>query len=337
MNFQNLDPASVSDPDEKYAIELQLQEIQQAETQNPYIALGLDPSNFFIDPTSHSPNEDFGDSDDDSDSDSDDDDEGDRQLMFNNMNAVTNIMDLTQFLHLAGALITQQQFNGDANSYASLQDLCDRLGEVKKRGAEDIIIDRLTTEVYHAPDSTCNAEEMKTHQITCHICLNDYQAEDELRVMPCKHKYHKDCLDQWLKLNSVCPICKYNIQDESNEVEHLSETDDSEYMSREEFESFVNDNIEAGIVTAIPVEKAVHYKSYIDTHLLPASIDGIDTMVLLFEIDNKCNNPRSRENNIIHTLSAFKKYAHKLQLIEQKHMSKRTYNVLTPLIKSRLY
>ncbi|OLY85678.1 E3 ubiquitin-protein ligase RNF38 [Smittium mucronatum] len=44
--------------------------------------------------------------------------------------------------------------------------------------------------------------------ITCSICLCDYEQDDILRRMVCGHHFHKDCLDEWLKINRVCPLCK---------------------------------------------------------------------------------------------------------------------------------
>ncbi|KAI9193365.1 uncharacterized protein BJ171DRAFT_528074, partial [Polychytrium aggregatum] len=43
----------------------------------------------------------------------------------------------------------------------------------------------------------------------CTICLCPYEEGDELRVMKCKHGFHKDCIDHWLTsyVNS-CPICR---------------------------------------------------------------------------------------------------------------------------------
>ncbi|MFQ6624060.1 hypothetical protein Gotur_004258 [Gossypium turneri] len=43
----------------------------------------------------------------------------------------------------------------------------------------------------------------------CSICLCEYQANEKLRTIPdCKHYFHAICIDEWLKLNAACPICR---------------------------------------------------------------------------------------------------------------------------------
>jgi len=45
----------------------------------------------------------------------------------------------------------------------------------------------------------------------CAICLSDFEGGDKLRVMPCSHRFHKDCVDEWLKVNASCPSCRCDI------------------------------------------------------------------------------------------------------------------------------
>merc|ERR1711964_397249 len=42
----------------------------------------------------------------------------------------------------------------------------------------------------------------------CCICLMNFDKDDECRELGCKHMFHAGCIDQWLKQNRKCPLCK---------------------------------------------------------------------------------------------------------------------------------
>jgi len=48
---------------------------------------------------------------------------------------------------------------------------------------------------------------MPAENASCSICLNDYEDDDELRTLPCKHLFHSKCIDRWLANHSTCPLC----------------------------------------------------------------------------------------------------------------------------------
>jgi len=41
----------------------------------------------------------------------------------------------------------------------------------------------------------------------CIVCLEEYQPGVELRVLPCKHHFHKTCADGWFRMKPHCPLC----------------------------------------------------------------------------------------------------------------------------------
>ena len=46
---------------------------------------------------------------------------------------------------------------------------------------------------------------------SCAICLADFEAGEEVRLLPCLHEFCKPCIDGWIErqgLAASCPLCK---------------------------------------------------------------------------------------------------------------------------------
>ncbi|KAA0044902.1 putative RING-H2 finger protein ATL21A [Cucumis melo var. makuwa] len=56
----------------------------------------------------------------------------------------------------------------------------------------------------------------KSNDTTCAICLSEYQSKETIRTIPdCGHFFHVNCVDEWLKLNATCPVCRTSPEDSS--------------------------------------------------------------------------------------------------------------------------
>ncbi|KAK3375672.1 hypothetical protein B0T24DRAFT_548948 [Lasiosphaeria ovina] len=46
----------------------------------------------------------------------------------------------------------------------------------------------------------------------CAVCTDGFGADDDVRVLPCRHTFHQACIDPWL-LNkaATCPICRIDL------------------------------------------------------------------------------------------------------------------------------
>ncbi|KAJ1648082.1 hypothetical protein LPJ64_000618 [Coemansia asiatica] len=46
---------------------------------------------------------------------------------------------------------------------------------------------------------------------TCIVCIDDFVVGSKMRILPCGHNYHIECIDPWLtSKSSLCPLCKYD-------------------------------------------------------------------------------------------------------------------------------
>ena len=50
----------------------------------------------------------------------------------------------------------------------------------------------------------------------CSICLSKYKITDMLKILPCKHGFHKKCIKKWLSKDehNSCPLCNLDIKAE---------------------------------------------------------------------------------------------------------------------------
>ncbi|KAK2901702.1 RING finger protein 215 isoform X2 [Channa argus] len=68
----------------------------------------------------------------------------------------------------------------------------------------------LKTKTYRQPKPWCDpSQPMETDN--CAVCLEPFNNNQCLRVLPCLHEYHRDCVDPWLLVQHTCPLCKRSI------------------------------------------------------------------------------------------------------------------------------
>lgn len=70
--------------------------------------------------------------------------------------------------------------------------------------------------VYREPEGGSSGAEggsgsAGAEERTCMVCLEGFTAGEDLRILPCLHRYHKTCIDPWLARNRHCPVCKHDV------------------------------------------------------------------------------------------------------------------------------
>ncbi|ELW65547.1 E3 ubiquitin-protein ligase RNF133 [Tupaia chinensis] len=54
-------------------------------------------------------------------------------------------------------------------------------------------------------------EEINPNGDSCVVCFELYKPNDTVRILTCKHFFHKNCIDPWILAHGTCPMCKCDI------------------------------------------------------------------------------------------------------------------------------
>ena len=72
-----------------------------------------------------------------------------------------------------------------------------------------------------AATNTPNADGTdEAGHLGCSICTEDFNRGEEVRLLPCNHKFHPECVDPWLlNVSGTCPLCRVDLRpmDEQNQ------------------------------------------------------------------------------------------------------------------------
>mmetsp|Transcript_548 Transcript_548/g.881 ORF Transcript_548/g.881 Transcript_548/m.881 type:complete len:222 (-) Transcript_548:149-814(-) len=50
----------------------------------------------------------------------------------------------------------------------------------------------------------------------CSVCMEPFRRGQNMRTLPCFHKFHKTCVEQWLQRSDACPVCQTDAQKHSS-------------------------------------------------------------------------------------------------------------------------
>ena len=92
--------------------------------------------------------------------------------------------------------------NPDQMTYEQLLQLEDNVGNVNK-GLTSEQIDNLPNKRFK--------KEKNREFLQCIICMEEFQEKEKVKVLPCAHIFHINCIKQWLLKQKSCPFCKSEI------------------------------------------------------------------------------------------------------------------------------
>ncbi|XP_057781155.1 LOW QUALITY PROTEIN: E3 ubiquitin-protein ligase SIRP1 [Salvia miltiorrhiza] len=82
--------------------------------------------------------------------------------------------------------------------------------------------------------------------LQCSVCLDDCDIGDQVKEMPCKHKFHSKCILPWLELHSSCPICRHQLPCDESKL-------DSDGLRNDSNNSDAGDRNERGRHFSVPL------------------------------------------------------------------------------------
>ncbi|KAF8010076.1 hypothetical protein BT93_J0900 [Corymbia citriodora subsp. variegata] len=65
--------------------------------------------------------------------------------------------------------------------------------------------------VENLPLITVSKEGLGTGDGVCPICKDKFVEGEKVKVLPCVHRYHQDCILPWLRMHNTCPVCRFEL------------------------------------------------------------------------------------------------------------------------------
>mmetsp|Transcript_90536 Transcript_90536/g.141958 ORF Transcript_90536/g.141958 Transcript_90536/m.141958 type:complete len:313 (+) Transcript_90536:43-981(+) len=127
-----------------------------------------------------------------------------------------------QVLMLMGQVMGNSQGRGSPENVAGIHALTELLSNLMpQQGIDSAAVNSRTATMTYSGETTPTNSPARGNQPSpaseerkCMVCLEAFQGGEELRILPCLHRYHRSCIDTWLARNRHCPVCKHDVTQE---------------------------------------------------------------------------------------------------------------------------
>lgn len=142
-------------------------------------------------------------------------------------NAINNSLLRQQMLSNLSSITTSEEFR---DMFPYLYNLSNNEGSYWDNLLGNIFDENLNNYLYNLQDVKITLDESRFDELenetisqdendnNCFICLENYKKDEIITTLPCKHRFHKDCIKTWLcKENTRCPVCRKDTRKNSTQ------------------------------------------------------------------------------------------------------------------------
>jgi hypothetical protein len=154
------------------------------------------------------------------------------------------------------------------NMVRSIHEYIDYIDYVNTMVSINNIEEKIIEEVSNASMNECNIHKKKNINLLikkeilkiknfsdntkCCICISEFEVNEEIGITNCSHIFHYDCLIEWGKYKTTCPLCLYTIpfdyinedEKDNKEVHDCSENVDVDVEERENVDVEERENVD---------------------------------------------------------------------------------------------
>lgn len=73
------------------------------------------------------------------------------------------------------------------------------------RQCHHLFVDRLMTNILQSDNNPPMDEQ-------CSICMDEFIVSQSVTLLPCAHRFHTNCIIEWLNNRLVCPLCNQSLE-----------------------------------------------------------------------------------------------------------------------------
>lgn len=97
-----------------------------------------------------------------------------------------------------------------------------RIKEAPSSSCEVIESSKAEKDVEHGlAESLAESDLCEAHESCC-VCLSRLKEGEDMKILPCLHKFHKDCIDRWFSAcRKTCPMCRFSMEDNKSYVKEV--------------------------------------------------------------------------------------------------------------------